>query len=66
MIVSAHIIKCYGKNAKTVALINIFMLFWVSSGTLILKLTESVCVHIIIHKIWMSYYPKNELLRDEQ
>ena len=40
--------------------------FWVSSGTLILKLTESGRVNIITHKIWMSYYPKNELLRDEQ
>ena len=41
--------------------------FWVSNGTLRLKLTENGCVHIITHSQDLDeLFPKNELLRDEQ
>ena len=41
--------------------------FWVSTGTLRLKLTENVRVHTITHSQYLDeLFPKNELLRDEQ
>ena len=41
--------------------------FWVSNGTLRLKLTENGRVHIITHSQDLDeLFPENELLRDEQ
>ena len=41
--------------------------FWVSNGTLRLKLTESGRVHIITHSQDLDeLFPENELLRDDQ
>ena len=42
--------------------------FWVSNGTLRLKLTASGRVHVIItHSQYLDQlFPENELLRDEQ
>ena len=41
--------------------------FWVSNGTLRLKLTESGRVHMINHSSDLNeLFPENELLRDEQ
>ena len=41
--------------------------FWLSNGTLRLKLTENGRVHIITHSQDLDeLFPENELLRDEQ
>ena len=41
--------------------------FWVSNGTLRLKITENGRVHIITHSQDLDeLFPENELLRDEQ
>ena len=41
--------------------------FWVSNGTLRLKLTENGRVHILTHSQYLGeLFRKNELLREEQ
>ena len=67
MIASVHITRRYGENARNFGLINIFMFFRVSNGTLELKLTASARVHVITHSQDLDEsFPENELLKDQQ
>ena len=66
MIASVRIIKCYGEMQKLWPSKHIHA-FWVSNGTLRLKLTENSRLHIITHNQDLDeLFPENELLRDEQ
>ena len=59
--------KCYSENAKKLWSSKCIHAFWVSNGTLRLKLTENGRVHIITHSQDLDeLFPENELLRDEQ
>ena len=65
MIASVHIIKC--RKCKKLWSSKYIHAFWVSNGTLRLKLTENGRVHIIItHSQDLDELLENELLRDEQ
>ena len=67
MIASVRIIKCYGVNAKKLWSSKYIHAFWVSNGTLRLKITENGRVHIITHSQDLDeLFPENELLRDEK
>ena len=51
--------KMLWRKCKTLWSSKYIHAFWVSNGTLRLKITENGRVHIITHvKIWMSYFPK--------
>ena len=65
MIASVHIIKC--RKCKKLWSSKYIHAFWVSNGTLRLKLTENGRVHIITHSQDLDeLFPENELLNDEQ
>ena len=67
MITSVNIVKCYGENDKKLWSSKYIHAFWVSNGTLRLKLTESCRVHIITHSQDLDeLFSENEFLRDEQ
>ena len=59
--------KMLWRNFKKLWSSKYIYAFWVSNGTLRLKLTASVSVHIITHSQDLDeLFPGNELLRDEQ
>ena len=68
MIASVHITKCWKwRKCKKPWFSKYIHAFWVSNGTLRLKLTENGRVHIITHSQDLDeLFPENELLRDEQ